>query len=497
VYSQSYVYLGDFLTVSGASTSGERGLLSMAFPPDYATSGYFFVYYTNTNGDVELARYQVSAGNANLADPNSKQVVLTIPHPGQSNHNGGKLNFGNDGYLYFATGDGGAGQGNNAQDGTNLLGKMLRIAVNTTASGPLYSIPSDNPFAAPNDNIRDEIWAFGLRNPFRWSFDRVTHDMWLADVGENAWEEVNHRVAGSTGGINYGWPCLEGTHVFTGTGGCPVPNNNALPLLEYPHDPVTGGRAVIGGFVYRGALNPGLYGYYIFADEVSSNVWVLPLGGTPADTIQFKTILPLVSSFGEAENGELYATSLSGQLFIVLTTSSGALPVKLLHFEGIAKTGYNELTWTTTDEQQLKQYEIEYSNNGTNFQQAGIVAAANSGSYIFKHVTTVKKLYYRLKSVDLDGKTVYSNVISISSNSLTETNFIQPSVINNRTLNVQLDGSFTSLYMVNMDGKEVLFQSIGNASGRISVTIPSLPTGQYLVRIQGNGKQLAQKIFIQ
>ncbi len=496
VYDQSYNYLGDFLTVSGLITSGEQGLLSIAFPPNYSSTGYFFVYYTNSDGDVELARYHVS-GNANVADPNSKQIVLTIPHPGQTNHNGGKLNFGTDGYLYFATGDGGAGQGNNAQDGTILLGKMIRIAVNTTASGPLYTIPSDNPYAAANDNIRDEIWAMGLRNPFRWSFDRLTHDLWLADVGEEAWEEIDHRTNGNTGGINYGWPCLEGTHTFTGTGGCPVPANYASPILEYPHDPVTGGEAVIGGFVYRGTLNPAMYGYYLFADEVSSNVWALPLGGTAADTVQYKTILPLISSFGEAENGELYVTSLSGQLFNVLATGNSALPVKLLHFDGVAKSGYNEITWSSTAEQQLKQYEIEFSSDAIHFQQAGIVAAANSGSYIFKHITNIPRLYYRLKPVDLDGQFSYSGVITVASSTAGENIFIRPSVISNHVLNVQTDGTVSSLHLINMEGKEVFTRSVANTRGSMSITIPSLPAGQYLVRMQGNGKQLTQKIFIQ
>jgi len=503
VYNQDPIsWLGDFLTVDGISSGGERGLLSMAFPPDYKISGYFFVYYTNTNGDVELARYHTPPGTPNLADPNSKQVLLTIPHPGQSNHNGGKLNFGNDGYLYFATGDGGGGGDipNNAQNGSNLLGKMIRINVSTAATGPLYSIPSDNPFlaTAPNDNIMDEIWAFGLRNPFRWSFDKLTHDMWIGDVGQGAWEEVNFRAAGTSGGLNYGWHCMEGTHTYPGTTGCPIAGATVLPILDYPHDDATGGVAVIGGYVYRGVQSPAMYGYYIFADESSGNVWLLPPGGTAADTIQSPNKFTLISSFGEGEDGELFVTTLNGQVHHVLATVDAALPVKLLDFKGTAQTGYNELNWQTTDEVQLRQFEIEYSNDAVYFQQAGIVAAANSGTYHFKHtITTGKKLYYRLKMVDIDGKTEYSKTIIITLNNQPGKNFVTPSVVSNGMITVALNDSYTGLQIINMDGKTVHNESINNRTGKISVLIPSVRAGQYLVRLFGNGKQLTQKILVQ
>jgi len=502
-FDASFNPLGDFLTVPGISSGGERGLLSLAFHPAYASNGFFFVYYTNSNGDVEIARYHTPPGTPNTADPASKQVLLTIPHPGQSNHNGGKLNFGADGYLYFATGDGGGGGDvpNNAQTGTVLLGKMIRINVTTGASPPFYTIPPDNPYLAPGDNILDEIWAFGLRNPYRWSFDRQTHDMWIADVGQGAWEEVNHRVNGSTGGINYGWHCMEGTHTYPATDGCPLApalGSYAPPVLDYPHDNATGGFAIIGGYVYRGTASPAMAGYYIFADEVSNNVWLLPPGGTAADTIEFRNALPSISGFGESETGELYVVSLNGQLYNVVATATGALPVTLLRFDAVATANGTALTWTAADEQQFKQYEIEYSTDAVHFQQAGIVTAAGGGSYHFNHsIATTQKLYYRLKMVDKDGRFEYSKLLVVTGHDANAKNFVRPSVISNGALNITLGNSFSQIEVYNIEGKLMYYESIANRVGQIRIQLPAMPAGQYLVRLIGNEKQLMQKILLQ
>jgi len=502
-FDASFNPLGDFLTVSGISSGGERGLLSLAFHPAYASNGFFFVYYTNSNGDVEIARYHTPPGTPNTADPASKQVLLTIPHPGQSNHNGGKLNFGADGYLYFATGDGGGGGDvpNNAQTGTVLLGKMIRINVTTGASPPFYTIPPDNPYLAPGDNILDEIWAFGLRNPYRWSFDRQTHDMWIADVGQGAWEEVNHRVNGSTGSINYGWHCMEGTHTYPATDGCPLApalGSYAPPVLDYPHDNATGGFAIIGGYVYRGTASPAMAGYYIFADEVSNNVWLLPPGGTAADTIEFRNALPSVSGFGESESGELYVVSLNGQLYNVVATATGALPVRLLRFDAVATANATALTWVTADEQQFKQYEIEYSTDAIHFEQAGIVPATGGGTYHFNHsIATTQKLYYRLKMVDKDGRFEYSKLLVVAGNDVNAKNFVRPSVISNGVLNITPGSSFSQIEVYSIEGKLMYHESIANRVGQIRIQLPSMPAGQYLVRLIGNEKQLMQKIMLQ
>lgn len=314
VFSSAYASLGTFLTVTGISTGGEQGLLSLAFHPNYETNGFFWVYYTNSNGDLEVARYKVSTGNANIADPATKQVVITIPHPGQTNHNGAKLNFGRDSYLYFATGDGG-GSGdplNNAQNGNSLLGKMIRINARTSASGPFYTIPSDNPFVA-NPNVADEIWALGLRNPFRWSFDRANGNMWIGDVGQGQKEEINYRTAAQSAGVNYGWRCYEGSLAFN-TAGCLAQSNYVFPVYEY--DNLSGNNtpaSVVGGYVYRGSAYPTMAGYYYATDVYSGNLYKINISNFSTSV---QTGLPtFVAGFGETESGELLATSLNGTVY--------------------------------------------------------------------------------------------------------------------------------------------------------------------------------------
>ncbi len=305
VYNKAYGLIGTFLSVTGIQTSGERGLLSLAFHPNYASNGLFYVYYTNNNGDLQLARYAVSA-NPNVADPLSKDTLITIPHPNEANHNGGELHFGNDGYLYLSTGDGG-GTGdvpNNAQSPDVLLGKILRFAVNTSNIAPYYTIPLSNPFGS-------EIFAYGLRNPFRWSFDRVTHDMWIGDVGQDSWEEINYRPKDSTNGVNYGWRCYEGSAVYNTSIGCAGPITNYIfPVHSYP-TPSPG--AVTGGTVYRGNTYVAFRGYYVAADFYSGVFFKVKydtLTHTATTTIQ--TLSPNnLSDFGETEDGELYAVALS------------------------------------------------------------------------------------------------------------------------------------------------------------------------------------------
>ena len=243
------------------SSGNEQGLLGLAFHPNYASNGYFYVDYTNNVGDTVIARYRVSTGNPNLADPTSALILLTIAQP-YSNHNGGQLHFGPDGYLYIGMGDGGSGGDpeDRAQNTGTLLGKMLRIDVN---SGSPYGIPPTNPFVGPGNPL-DEIWAIGVRNPWRYSFDRLTGDLWIGDVGQSAWEEIDLEPAGSPGGRNWGWRCMEGNHIYDISGNCPA-DLSVLdePLFEYSH---SDGCAITGGYVYRGSPNSAYFGQYLFAD---------------------------------------------------------------------------------------------------------------------------------------------------------------------------------------------------------------------------------------
>lgn len=286
------------------STGGERGLLGLAFHPAYLQNGHFFVDYTDLSGDTVVARYSVSPTDPNRADPGSAHIILRVDQP-FANHNGGQLQFGPDGYLYIGLGDGGSGgdPGNRAQNLTDLLGKLLRIDVSADAASGTYTIPPTNPYSE-RDDAKGEIWASGLRNPWRFSFDRSTGDLWIADVGQGEWEEVNLQPATSIGGENYGWRRMEGTHCFNPSTAC-NDGTLVLPVLEYGHS--DGACSVTGGYVYRGVRNPRLVGMYLYGDFCNGRIF-----GASSDAFGGVTTQPLldasflISTFGEDSRGEIY-----------------------------------------------------------------------------------------------------------------------------------------------------------------------------------------------
>jgi glucose/arabinose dehydrogenase len=290
---------------------GERGLLGLAFHPAYASNGYFYVNYTrNPDGATVISRFTVSGSNPDEADPGSEQPLLVIPQP-FTNHNGGQVVFGPDGYLYIGTGDGG-GSGDpqsNAQNLDNLLGKLLRIDVD---SGDGYAIPADNPFVGQPGE--DEIWAYGLRNPWRFSFDRLQGDLYIGDVGQNRMEEISYQAGGSAGGLNFGWRCREGSLTFSTDPPCDDPLHLATlvdPIAEHGR---TEGRSITGGFVYRGLEFSGLVGRYFYGDFVTGRIWSLyarDQGLWSAPELELDTEIN-ISSFGEDEAGELYLTDYGG-----------------------------------------------------------------------------------------------------------------------------------------------------------------------------------------
>jgi len=298
----SFLDITPLLRTSGS----EQGLLGVAFHPNYSSNGYFFVNYTRqSDAATVIARYTRSATDANVADPASAKVLLTIAQP-YSNHNGGGLRFGPDGLLYIGMGDGGSANDpeNRAQDLGTLLGKMLRINVDNP-SPPYYSIPPGNPF-------QNEIWAYGLRNPWRFSFDRATGDLFIADVGQGAWEEINFQRAGTGAGANYGWRIMEGAHC-SGLGGTCPDASLALPVLEYAH---TLGCSVTGGFRYRGSASPALAGYYLYGDYCSGRIWGATSTGAAWQTVELKSAGINISTFGEDQAGELYVASYAtGEIF--------------------------------------------------------------------------------------------------------------------------------------------------------------------------------------
>jgi glucose/arabinose dehydrogenase len=307
----------NFLTLTSSTivSGGERGLLGLAFHPNYATNGYFYVNYTRaSDGATVIARYNVSA-NPDVADASSAQVLLTIAQP-FSNHNGGSLVFGPDGYLYIGMGDGGSGgdPDNYGQNINSLLGKMLRIDVD---SGSPYAIPAGNPYAGATPGA-DEIWAVGMRNPWKFSFDRQTGDLWIADVGQNAREEIN-KAALTAAGLNYGWRCYEANIPYN-TNGCQSASNYYMPVANYALG--NGYCSITGGYVYRGSTYPNMVGKYFFSDYCSNRIgWVENNGGTITWSSLFTGNFV---SFGEDINGELYIAGISnGTISKIIDTSLG------------------------------------------------------------------------------------------------------------------------------------------------------------------------------
>ena len=289
------------------NAGGERGLLGLAFHPEYQTNGRFFVHYSNSSGDTQISEFSVSTSNPDIANPNSEVMLLTVSQP-FSNHNGGTIAFGpQDGYLYIGLGDGGGGgdTNNNAQNPSLLIGKLLRIDIDTQSGGNNYGIPSDNPFLS-DPNTRDEIWATGLRNPFRFSMDPETNTIWIGDVGQNAREEVN-RASLSQAGLNYGWRCYEGNAPYN-TSGCPDESELTFPVLDYSWN---GGGSVIGGYVYRGDLYADLQDVYVFGD-IDGMISTLDINDNYINQGQFPGTWV---AFGQDINKELYSVNLGGSIF--------------------------------------------------------------------------------------------------------------------------------------------------------------------------------------
>ncbi len=338
-----------FLDISGRVRSpdvgggGEEGLLSVAFPSGFGKDkNHFYVYYTRLDGDNQLSRFYLSS-DANIADPSSEEGVLTFAHPTYANHNGGMLVFGPEGYLYIGTGDGGGGgdPSENAQNPSSLLGKMLRIDVEFGSQPPVsgdfqvfipfirhgashayqaqtYLIPPSNPFV-DKPGYSPEIWALGLRNPWRYAFDRLTHDLYIADVGQNSFEEVNFQPGSSPGGENYGWDILEASHCFEPSTGCDK-TGLVLPVTEYSRDQ---GHSITGGFVYRGETFSNLEGIYFYADFVSGKICGLQSDIIAQERVwESKLLLEtshVISTFGEDQAGELFlADYTTGEIYQVI-----------------------------------------------------------------------------------------------------------------------------------------------------------------------------------
>ena len=305
-----------FLNLSAfVSTNSERGLLGLAFHPNYATNGYFFVNYTNLAGNTVIARYTVNASNPNIANT-TETILMTITQP-FANHNGGTIKFGPDGYLYIGMGDGGSGgdPGNRAQNINENLGKMLRIDVNTTTA-PFYSSPNSNPYVGVAGN--DEIWAIGLRNPWKFSFNRLNGDLWIADVGQDAVEEINKVVSPlPNSGINFGWRCYEGNSTYI-TSGCAPSSAMSFPFIQYTR--FGGACSVTGGYYYTGSAYPNFQNNYFFTDYCDNKIRMVNNAGVITTTAAFSG--NNFVTFGEDINGELYIAGItSGTVYKIIDSS--------------------------------------------------------------------------------------------------------------------------------------------------------------------------------
>lgn len=369
------------------SSGNEQGLLGLAFSSNYKQDGYFYVNYIRgtSPGETVIARYSVSANDSNVANPNSEQIVMTITQP-SSNHNGGNMMFGKDGYLYINLGDGGGQNDVNgyAQNKNSLLGKILRIDV---ANQTTYVVPSDNPFVG-QANTKQEIWAYGLRNPWRASFDRLTGDMWTGDVGQDSWEEIDFQPVSSAGGENYGWKCREGFHPTpsppANTTGCPT-TGFTDPVYEVPQ--VGGSCSITGGYVYRGAQYSKLFGLYLFTDYCSGQLWSIKKLGNGTfdpDTLLNSTDFQY-TSFGEDNNGEIYmcyrgSNATNGRIYHI-TETSDCKPVAYVTYDTLAACNEVKLTALKGDTLTYEWYNSAGSISGANAYQ---YAAKQTGWYKVK-----------------------------------------------------------------------------------------------------------------
>lgn len=499
----NFININSVLTNPGG---GEQGLLSLAFHPDYGSNRYFFVLYTGSTGAITLARYQRNLTDPNIADISSGQVLLSIAKPGNpyyTNHNGGKIIFGADGFLYISTGDGGSGgdPGNLSQNRTSLLGKMLRIDVNGFATAPpFYTIPATNPYASPVDGFADEIFSYGLRNPWRWSFDKQTGDFWIADVGQGLWEEINNATASRANGGNYGWRCFEGAHNYN-TGGC-TGIDSISPVSEYGHNGTTGGYSITGGYIYRGSVFPSLQGYYMAVDYITGHLWLVRNNGTNWQTyfqsLSNGGITNNVAGFAEGPTGELYAVSRSGgRIDSVIVT--GTVPVIIQSFSAIAKNGYNQLNWQSSMETNMLRYGIEVSEDGVQFSLVENITPNASRNYQFNHATLFRgNLFYRLAIENTDGSVQYSNVVKLKSGQAKPV-LVYPTLTTKAgIINVEINDPVKEILLLNSNGQLINKKTFNLQQGILQITVPeNASQGMYLLRVVNNQNKIYnEKIMV-
>ncbi len=388
-----------FLDISDRVTSGgETGLLGLAFHPDFASNGYFYVDYTTPNPlRTHISRFQVTA-DPDSADASSELILLEIDQP-YSNHNGGRVSFGPDDYLYIGMGDGGSAgdPNNNAQNLEVLLGKILRIDVDNPSGGLNYGIPSNNPFAGNTQGWREELYSYGMRNPWRFSFDQATSKLWCGDVGQGAWEEIDTITSGG----NYGWRCYEGNHEYN-MSGC-TGTDYLFPIWEYSH---SNGCSITGGFVYRGHRRPELTGTYVYGDYCSRSVWSLDFSGVNLSNNLIGTASGSILSFGTDMNNELYICCSNGKIYEFQSALSA--PTNLLAATG--GTGSVDLTWEDNSDNETG-FRIQRKDSTNIFSDVGTVNA-NETSFS-DNVSGITTYTYRVIAYNDSAVSNYSNEAEI------------------------------------------------------------------------------------
>ncbi|MBE0662155.1 MAG: PQQ-dependent sugar dehydrogenase [Bacteroidales bacterium] len=484
-------------------SGGERGLLGLAFHPDFADNGRFYVNYTAPSPLRTVISSFETDPETGHALPDSETILLVFNQP-FTNHNGGDIAFGPDGYLYIASGDGGSGGDpqNNAQNTQNLLGAMLRIDVDSTSGELNYAIPPDNPFAGSPDG-RDEIFAWGLRNPWRFSFDSQNGSLWAGDVGQNAWEWI-HIIEN---GKNYGWRVIEGSHCFNPPIGCDT-TGLEMPVFEYSQD--NGDRSITGGFVYYGSKNPALYGKYIYGDFTSGRIWALDYdyeNGEAGNNIELLDLISNVSSFGVDEEGEIYVLTYSGGSILSLL----AVPVAPLISEPSGgDTVYNIHTISWEEGPVVDQYNLQVSQSP--FFES-LVIDENTAEPSLEITLPDGVFYARVKAMNEAGESNFSTAVQYIVTGTIGMDDIRPNTAlfgiisiepNPATSFVSIrfqlpEKNYARIIMYNSLGEKLLDVAEGNfttGSHDIGFQINRLKPGLYFLKMSSNGHEDARKLLI-
>lgn len=487
VMETPFLDLSDVVSQSGFET----GLLGLAFHPEYSSNGYFFVNYTRgSDGHTVVSRFSANTSNPDQAVRESELQLFTVAQP-YSNHNGGQLLFGPDGFLYIALGDGGSAgdPGNNAQNRNTMLGKILRIDVNVPEDST-YLIPLENPFVNDETTI-DEIWALGLRNPWRNSFDRYTGDFWIADVGQGDREEINFQPAGSNGGENYGWRCYEGSLPFNPQN-CQGEENYIFPVFEYNHQGNGCTGSVTGGYVYRGAVYNGMFGIYIFADYCTGNVYSVTQNSSGFEGSHIGNFgVSEISSFGEDNYGEIYVAKKSaGEIYKIIETGDCNPVAIIMATDSVIVIEPDSSVWVQTFFNPALKYqwvkEDELLIGATQHE----IEITGEGNYKV-HVTNVESGCTNIS----DAVKVTTILTSARLKKLNRIKIFPNPVTNNlRIEGLRLTGeSRISL----IDSKGIVLKNFkGRGDDNLVIPVNNYPSGIYYLRIVYEGEVFIEKIMV-